>query len=338
MKHNIVTTLVVILLLPAAAQAVSMSSPSFTSNAGRIASGGTASTDASGLTKSGIAIGQGVFIPAGGNSSPGYAAKTATTALAVEASLEVSTLPSGSVTASSSLTVTGRVFTDPLPRSVTVNGSAATVNPDGSYSVTLPLQSGTNTISISMIGQNGVTTTKTRTVTYDTLAAPVTVTTIASNSVIPPTQTSVPIGGSVGPAVVGVTVSVNGGVPQAVPVVNGAFNATSGTLATGLNTVVITATTSDGKSSSSVLSLWRSTIDGGANLLAHTGDVNGDGVVNIIDALLALKTGVGLVQLSSSELSRGDVGPLLNGVALGDGRIDIEDTILILRKAVGLSW
>ena len=128
------------------------------------------------------------------------------------------------------------------------------------------------------------------------------------------------------------------GVPQAVPVVNGAFNATSGTLATGLNTVVITATTSDGKSSSSVLSLWRSTIDGGANLLAHTGDVNGDGVVNIIDALLALKTGVGLVQLSSSELSRGDVGPLLNGVALGDGRIDIEDTILILRKAVGLSW
>ncbi len=70
----------------------------------------------------------------------------------------------------------------------------------------------------------------------------------------------------------------------------------------------------------------------------HTGDINGDGKVDIVDALLALRAGVGLVQLSSQEKWRGDVGPLVNGVAVGNGRIDIEDTILILRKSVGLSW
>ena len=75
---------------------------------------------------------------------------------------------------------------------------------------------------------------------------------------------------------------------------------------------------------------------GGGTL--HTGDINGDGVVDIVDALLALKAGVGLTQLTAAEIVRGDVGPLVNNVPVGDGRIDIEDTILILRKSVGLSW
>jgi hypothetical protein len=70
----------------------------------------------------------------------------------------------------------------------------------------------------------------------------------------------------------------------------------------------------------------------------RSGDINCDGVVDIIDALLALKAGVGLTQLSATEIIRGDVGPLLNSVSVGDGRIDTEDSILILRKAVGLSW
>jgi len=72
--------------------------------------------------------------------------------------------------------------------------------------------------------------------------------------------------------------------------------------------------------------------------LTHSGDIYGDGVVDIIDALLALQAGVGLVQLSNTEVSRGDIAPLVNGLSVGDGRIDIEDSILILRMAVGLSW
>ena len=77
---------------------------------------------------------------------------------------------------------------------------------------------------------------------------------------------------------------------------------------------------------------------GGGGGFLHTGDINGDGVVDVIDALLALKTGIGLVQLTANERERGDVGPLVHGVPVGDGRIDSEDSMLILRKAVGLSW
>lgn len=70
----------------------------------------------------------------------------------------------------------------------------------------------------------------------------------------------------------------------------------------------------------------------------HSGDINCDGVVDIVDTLIALKGGVGLVRLSSAEVTRGDVGPLVSNVAVGDGKIDIEDAMLILRKAVGLWW
>ena len=72
--------------------------------------------------------------------------------------------------------------------------------------------------------------------------------------------------------------------------------------------------------------------------LTHSGDIYGDGVVDIIDVLLALQAGVGLVQLTNTEVSRGDIAPLVNGLSVGDGRIDIEDAILVLRMAVGLSW
>lgn len=77
---------------------------------------------------------------------------------------------------------------------------------------------------------------------------------------------------------------------------------------------------------------------GGGGGFLHTGDINGDGAVDVIDALLALKAGIGLMQLSAAELTRGDVGPLQRSVPVGNGIIDIEDTMLILRKAVGLGW
>jgi hypothetical protein len=160
MKNQIPTTmLTTLLLLPFAAQAATQSSPNYTNNAGRIVSGGTAATDPSGLNKSGISIGQGIYIPPGGSGSPGFGTK------------------------------------------------------------------------------------------------PVIPTTLAAGGCTP-----------------------------------------------------------------------------------RSGDINCDGVVDIVDALLALKAGVGLAQLSSAEVMRGDVGPLVNSVPVGDGKIDIQDSILILRKAVGLAW
>lgn len=96
MKQQIISALVAILLCAPAAMATTMSSPKFTSNAGRIVSGGTSASDASGMSKTGIAIGQGVFMPPGGGSNPGYSGKpTVLAALAAAVPVQLSTLPDG---------------------------------------------------------------------------------------------------------------------------------------------------------------------------------------------------------------------------------------------------
>lgn len=64
------------------------------------------------------------------------------------------------------------------------------------------------------------------------------------------------------------------------------------------------------------------------------GDVNGDGVVDIADALLALQIAVGNIQPTTQELQRGDMAPLINGVSVSNGVIDIGDVVLILSKVV----
>lgn len=75
-----------------------------------------------------------------------------------------------------------------------------------------------------------------------------------------------------------------------------------------------------------------------ATELPRTGDTNGDGRIDIADVLLALQADIGLVQLSTPEVLRADVAPLVSGTPQGDGKIGIDDVILILRKAVGLQW
>ncbi len=59
--------------------------------------------------------------------------------------------------------------------------------------------------------------------------------------------------------------------------------------------------------------------------IVSPGDINGDGVVDISDVILALRMAIGIdpCQLSLSDLNN-------------DGVCDIQDVILILRKALGL--
>ncbi|MBK5274867.1 MAG: hypothetical protein JJE30_07435 [Desulfuromonadales bacterium] len=62
------------------------------------------------------------------------------------------------------------------------------------------------------------------------------------------------------------------------------------------------------------------------------GDINNDGVVNIADALLALRIAVGLVpQPTGTALFLGDVAPQ----GAPNGSIDLADALVILRKIVG---
>jgi uncharacterized protein YfaP (DUF2135 family) len=76
-----------------------------------------------------------------------------------------------------------------------------------------------------------------------------------------------------------------------------------------------------------------------AGISSRNGDINGDGTVDIADALLAMRMSLGTAASPTFEqLLRGDVGPLVNHMPVPDGKIRLEDAILILKKAVGIDW
>ena len=58
-----------------------------------------------------------------------------------------------------------------------------------------------------------------------------------------------------------------------------------------------------------------------------SGDLNGDGAVDIRDATLSLGIAVGARTATGDQMKSGDVN--------GDGKLDLRDTTLILRKAAG---
>ncbi|HEY4743625.1 MAG TPA: chitobiase/beta-hexosaminidase C-terminal domain-containing protein, partial [Desulfuromonadaceae bacterium] len=69
------------------------------------------------------------------------------------------------------------------------------------------------------------------------------------------------------------------------------------------------------------------------------GDLNGDGKVDIADALRALQISVGMFQPTTAELVRGDVAPMASGKPAPDGVIDTADALVILKLSLGLiSW
>jgi hypothetical protein len=59
-----------------------------------------------------------------------------------------------------------------------------------------------------------------------------------------------------------------------------------------------------------------------------SGDVNGNGRVDVADALLALRASIGLTQLTPQQAAAADLLP--------DGRVTVADATRILRLAVGL--
>ena len=69
---------------------------------------------------------------------------------------------------------------------------------------------------------------------------------------------------------------------------------------------------------------------------APTGDLNGDGNVNIADVIHVLKVAVGVLAPQASDFVNGDVGPFVNGKVSPDGMLDLRDVILVLRKTVGV--
>ena len=76
-----------------------------------------------------------------------------------------------------------------------------------------------------------------------------------------------------------------------------------------------------------------------AGLSSRNGDINGDGNVDIADALLAMQISIGVTPAPTFEqLLFGDVAPLVNHIPVPDGKIRLDDAIMILQKAIGIEW
>jgi len=212
----------------------------------------------------------------------------------------------------------------------TVNGAVVTPAPvvtNGAYNfnATFGPVEGPYSVVVTATDAADNPTTVSRTITYD---------------ITPPVLTLDPVYAGY-PKTISGTVELQAGVTVAygaasfpVTIVNGSPNATwSADLSAGNYdpaTIKITATDPAGNPS----------VRTGLTYTPPTGDINGDGPVNILDARYALQCVVGLATPAAAEIQRGDIGPLLNGKANPDGKIDLVDAMLILRKALGdpVSW
>jgi subtilisin family serine protease len=68
------------------------------------------------------------------------------------------------------------------------------------------------------------------------------------------------------------------------------------------------------------------------------GDINNSGVVNAADVLLATRAALGVLTLSTPQLARGNVAPLVGGqpASLPDDEFNVADLLLITGKATGV--
>jgi glucodextranase-like protein len=81
--------------------------------------------------------------------------------------LDISTPLDNSYTNNSAVTVSGRATDDVAVRSITINGTAITLNADGTFNTVVTLVTGSNTITTIATDTANKTTTDIRTVTFD---------------------------------------------------------------------------------------------------------------------------------------------------------------------------
>lgn len=123
------------------------------------------------------------------------------------------------------------------------------------------------------------------------------------------------------------------GVPLGSPVqlVNGVATLTTSQLtATGSNAITVIYSGDANNAGSTTLTAFNETV------IQPDGDINGDGVVNAMDVMVAEQIALGLIVPTPSQLAHGDVAPLFSGVPAPDGKIDAADLVVIERKAFGL--
>ena len=160
--------------------------------------------------------------------------------------LTISTLADGSITNNATLNVSGTATSINGIQSVTVNSTAVTLAGNGTFSQAVTLQPGNNTITVIATDNAGTTTTDSRTITLDTTAPVITITTPADNSTL--AAASVTVTGTVDKSAT-VQATVNSGSPQSAAMDGASFSVTLN-LAEGSNTIVVSATDLAGNSAS----------------------------------------------------------------------------------------
>ena len=210
-----------------------------------------------------------------------------------------------------------------IPTATTMDGSA--------FSVSFGLVPGLNTVDITATDLAGNSSDLKRSITYDPGKPALSVDKPAQD--IGTIQKNLPLSGSVSDSYssVAVSIAVNGQTYTPVVASDGSFSQIIDLPLNATYAVVVTANNQAGGTASVQRNIVKMT----------PGDLNGDGVVDISDALLALRIAVGIVSLSPSadEFVRGDVAPLTGGVPTPDGAITVADALLILKRAVGLvTW
>ena len=159
--------------------------------------------------------------------------------------MTLSTLSDGAVTNNATLNISGTVTDNTGVQGLTVNGNAVTVNADDTFSHALILNEGANAITTIATDIAGNEITDTRIITLDTTAPALNISTPADNS-----KTAVSVAtvtGTIGENS-SVTVTLNSGMPQYASITGNTFTLDI-VLASGVNTIEITATDTAGNTS-----------------------------------------------------------------------------------------
>jgi hypothetical protein len=242
--------------------------------------------------------------------------------------LTVTTPADNSTTTQSFVTVTGTINETSTvtvkdnagsPQSAAINGS--------SFTATVNLVSGLNTIDITATDLAGNSANAKRSVTFTPAVLSLAVTDPAQD--ITTNQATYAIKGTVSGAQTPVTVTITAdGQTYTPPVTNGSF--TQAITFTTPKTYAVTVTAADqtGNQSTVQRNIIYAQVTGG--------DLNGDSTVTISDALMSLKLAVGAIPMDAAYLAQGDIAPYVGGASQPDGKIDLSDALLVLKICVGM--
>lgn len=239
-----------------------------------------------------------------------------------------------SVTNKTFVDITGSVDDSAATVTAKVTGaSAASATMSGTnFSVTQNLTSGLNTIDITVTDQAGNSASAKRTITSDATAPALAVTEPAQD--MSTKLDSITISGTVSDNFAGVTASltVDNQTFALTIAADGSFSQAITMATEKTYAVVVTAADQAGNNVTVQRNIIKSS-------LTPSGDINGDGKVDIADALKVMRIAAGLDTASADNFAMADVAPLKEGKPAPDGIIDIADAVVIMQKSVGLrNW